>query len=83
LKLWDIAGGKPSLMATNTPAVGAVFSVGFAPSVPYLVACAGSKGEVAVWDVLSEQAVAQSPHGPALEKYNRALALEETNKNAP
>ena len=72
--------GKPSLMATNTPAVGAVFSVGFAPSVPYLVACAGSKGEVAVWDVLSEQAVAQSPHGPALEKYNRALALEEQTK---
>ena len=43
LKLWDIAGGKPSLVATNNPQIGAVFSAGFAPSVPYLVGCAGSK----------------------------------------
>jgi periodic tryptophan protein 1 len=44
LKLWDVKAGKPSLVATNNPQIGAVFSAGFAPSVPYLVGCAGSKG---------------------------------------
>ena len=75
LKLWDIAGGKPNLVATNQPQIGAVFSAGFAPSVPYLVGCAGSKGEVAVWDILTDAAVAQGPYGAQLEKYNRAAAL--------
>jgi|AntAceMinimDraft_5_1070358.scaffolds.fasta_scaffold29455_1 periodic tryptophan protein 1 len=75
LKLWDIAGGKPTMVAQNNPQVGAVFSAGFAPSVPYLVACAGSKGEVAVWDILAEAAVADGPYGAQLEKFNRAAAL--------
>lgn len=75
LKLWDIAGGKPNLVATNQPQIGAVFSAGFAPSVPYLVGCAGSKGEVAVWDILTDAAVAEGPYGAQLEKYNRAAAL--------
>ena len=75
LKLWDIAGGKPSLVAQNEPHIGAVFTASFAPSVPYLVGCAGSKGEVAVWDILSEAAVANGPYGAALEKFNRAAAL--------
>jgi periodic tryptophan protein 1 len=37
LKLWDISEGKPELLAQNNPQVGAVFTAGFAPSVPYLV----------------------------------------------
>jgi len=41
---------------------------------PYLVGCAGSKGEVAVWDILSESAVAEGPYGAQLEKFNRAAA---------
>ena len=81
LKLWDIAGGKPSLVATNNPQIGAVFSAGFAPSVPYLVGCAGSKGEVAVWDILADAAVAEGPYGARLEKFNRAAALAAEEKN--
>ena len=80
LKLWDIAGGKPSLVATNNPQIGAVFSAGFAPSVPYLVGCAGSKGEVAVWDILADAAVAEGPYGARLEKFNRAAALAAAEK---
>ena len=80
LKLWDIAGGKPSLVATNNPQIGAVFSAGFAPSVPYLVGCAGSKGEVAVWDILADAAVAEGPYGVRLEKFNRAAALAAAEK---
>ena len=80
LKLWDIAGGKPSLVATNNPQIGAVFSAAFAPSVPYLVGCAGSKGEVAVWDILADAAVAEGPYGARLEKFNRAAALAAAEK---
>ena len=80
LKLWDIAGGKPSLVATNNPQIGAVFSAGFAPSVPYLVGCAGSKGEVAVWDILADAAIAEGPYGARLEKFNRAAALAAAEK---
>ena len=75
LKLWDIGAGKPSLVATNNPQIGAVFTAGFAPSVPYLVGCAGSKGEVAVWDILTDAAVAEGPYGARLETFNRAAAL--------
>lgn len=42
-----------------------------------LVGCAGSKGEVAVWDILTEAAVANGPYGAQLEKFNRAAALAE------
>jgi periodic tryptophan protein 1 len=80
LKLWDIKDGKPSLVATNNPQIGAVFTAGFAPSVPYLVGCAGSKGEVAVWDILTDVAVAEGPYGAALEKFNRAAALAEEQR---
>ena len=81
LKLWDIGAGKPSLVATNNPQIGAVFTAGFAPSVPYLVGCAGSKGEVAVWDILTDEAVARGPYGAQLEKFNRAAALAAEEKN--
>jgi|TARA_B110000977_G_scaffold87188_1_gene116031 periodic tryptophan protein 1 len=77
LKLWDIADHKPSLIATNNPQIGAVFTAGFAPSVPYLVGCAGSKGEVAVWDILTDVAVAEGLYGKQLEKFNRAAALAQ------
>ena len=82
LKLWDITGGKPALLAQNNPEIGAVFTAGFASSVPYLVGCAGSKGEVAVWDILSENVVSQGPYGAQLQKFNRAAALAEAKAGA-
>lgn len=80
VKLWDLSDNKPTLVTTNKPDVGAVFVAAFAPSVPYLVACAGSKGELAVWDILTDAAVSDGPYGATLEKFNRAAALaqEET-----
>ena len=38
--------------------VGAIFSAGFTPDAPFLVAAAGAKGTVVVWDTLSNAAVA-------------------------
>jgi periodic tryptophan protein 1 len=70
IKLWDLNDGKPSLLCQHSPQVGAIFACGFSPSVPYLIAAAGSKGTVAVWDILSEAAVKQT-HGKTLEQYYR------------
>jgi len=40
--------------------VGAVFSMGFCKDSPFLLAAAGSKGEVCVWDTLTNTAVARA-----------------------
>ena len=53
IKLWDLNDGKPNLLSQHQPQVGAIFACGFSPSVPYLIAAAGSKGMVAVWDIMS------------------------------
>lgn len=72
LKLWDISIGEPKLIAQKNPEIGALFTAVFSPSVPYLIGCAGAKGEVAVWDIMSEKSVADGCHGVLLERYNRA-----------
>jgi periodic tryptophan protein 1 len=57
-KLWDVSAGKPSLLASMEPKLGALFSGSFCRDVPYLLAMAGAKGSVGVWDVRSCAAVA-------------------------
>lgn len=57
-KLWDVSAGKPTLLASQEPKLGAIFAAGFSSSVPYLFAMAGAKGSVGVWDVRSCNAVA-------------------------
>ena len=69
-KLWDFNDGKPNLLSQHQPQVGAIFACGFSPSVPYLIAAAGSKGMVAVWDIMSEPSVREA-HGKTLEQYYR------------
>jgi WD40 repeat protein len=58
VKLWDVSDGKPSMLTSMEPKLGAVFSGGFCADVPYLLAMAGAKGSVGVWDVRSSAAVA-------------------------
>jgi periodic tryptophan protein 1 len=70
IKLWDLNDGKPNLLSQHQPQVGAIFACGFSPSVPYLIAAAGSKGTVAVWDIMSEASVREA-HGKTLEQYYR------------
>jgi periodic tryptophan protein 1 len=57
-KLWDVSDNKPKLLASMEPKLGAIFSAGFSRDVPYLLAMAGAKGAVGVWDVRSCNAVA-------------------------
>ena len=68
VKLWDVSGGAPELVSTADLKVGAVFGLGFGgldlpspggrPPRP-LLAAAGAKGTVAVWDVAADEAVAR------------------------
>ena len=68
VKLWDVSGGSPELVSTADLKVGAVFGLGFGgldlsssgggPPRP-LLAAAGAKGTVAVWDVAADEAVAR------------------------
>jgi len=68
VKLWDVSGGVPELVSTADLKVGAVFGLGFggldlsskggARPRP-LLAAAGAKGTVAVWDVASDENVAR------------------------
>ncbi len=58
IKLWDISRGAPELLVSRDLRVGAVFSVAFAGDAHHLLAAAGAKGTVTVWDVSTEAAVA-------------------------
>ena len=60
VKLWNISGNQPSLVASQNLKAGAVFAGGFCSSAPHLFAVGGAKGSVAVWDVLSNAAVASA-----------------------
>lgn len=58
IKLWDVSGNAPSLVATQELGTGPVFAAAFCGDAPHLLAAAGAKGEVAVWDVRAHPAVA-------------------------
>ncbi len=69
-KLWDISTGQPELLVTRDLRVGAVFTTAFSGDAPHLLAAAGAKGTVTVWDVSTEPSIvarfgAQMARGPA------------------
>ncbi|KIY96146.1 hypothetical protein MNEG_11815 [Monoraphidium neglectum] len=58
-KLWDVTGDAPKLLASKDAGLGAIFTAGFCGAdAPHLLALAGAKGTVGVWDVRSAGAVA-------------------------
>lgn len=65
MKLWDVAGGQPALVASQNAGVGAVFTASFCKDAPNLVACGGDKATVTVWDILQSE--------PVAKKYGRQL----------
>lgn len=64
--LWDTRGAAPSLLARKDLRVGAAFCAAFAASAPSLLAVAGGRGTVTVWDVAEDEAVGAA--FPALRK---------------
>lgn len=70
VKLWDVSGAAPTQLAAEDLQVGSVFTAAFCRDAPLLVAAAGSKGTVSVWDTAINGAVAayvqrQQPGGAA------------------
>jgi len=61
VKLWDVSADSPSApLATQRPNLGALFAAAFCGAdAPHLLAMAGAKGAVGVWDVRSVAAVAE------------------------
>ena len=57
---------QPGLVASQDLKVGAVFAAAFCPEQPALLAVGGAKGEMVVWDVLTNPALAA--------KFGRQLA---------
>ena len=55
VKVWDVldasrGSGSPRPVAYKTMNVGKIFTMGFSPDTPYLLACGGDSGVVAVWE---------------------------------
>ncbi|GMY22606.1 periodic tryptophan protein 1 like [Fagus crenata] len=73
--LWDLSNNQPSCIASTNPQAGAVFSVSFSEDSPFLLAIGGSKGNLEVWDTLSDAGIQrrfgnyikQKPPQPSLE----------------
>ena len=59
VKLWGVSGegDNAELLASEDLKVGALFGASFSRDVPSLVVVGGAKGEVAVWDTLSQESV--------------------------
>ncbi|KAI3886604.1 hypothetical protein MKW92_003326 [Papaver armeniacum] len=59
VKLWDLSNNQPSCVASKNLKAGAVFSTSFSEDCSFLLAVGGSKGDLQVWDTLTENEVAR------------------------
>ncbi|KAI3926482.1 hypothetical protein MKW92_010590 [Papaver armeniacum] len=59
VKLWDLSNNQPSCVASKNLKAGSVFSTSFSEDCPFLLAVGGSKGDLQVWDTLTENEVAR------------------------
>ncbi|RZC80128.1 hypothetical protein C5167_042705 [Papaver somniferum] len=59
VKLWDLSNNQPSCVASKNLKAGAVFSTSFSEDCPFLLAVGGSKGDLQIWDTLTENEVAR------------------------
>ncbi|KAI5064988.1 hypothetical protein GOP47_0019683 [Adiantum capillus-veneris] len=59
VKLWDLKDNQPSCLCSKNPKVGAVFASAFCKDAPFLLAVGGSKGNLDVWDTMTEAEIAR------------------------
>jgi len=60
VKVWDILaneGTKPAQIGKKDMKQGELYSMRFCNDIPWVLACGGSKGELAVWDTSESKAV--------------------------
>ncbi|KAL9993618.1 putative transcription factor WD40-like family [Helianthus debilis subsp. tardiflorus] len=59
VKLWDLSNNQPSCVASKNLKAGAVFTLSFSEDCPFLLAIAGSRGNLKLWDTLSDAGVSK------------------------
>ncbi|XP_076881961.1 uncharacterized protein LOC143530257 [Bidens hawaiensis] len=59
VKLWDLSNNQPSCIASQNRKAGSVFTLSFSEDSPFLLALAGSKGKMELWDTLSDAAISK------------------------
>ncbi|KAJ0769067.1 putative transcription factor WD40-like family [Helianthus annuus] len=59
VKLWDLSNNQPSCVASKSLKAGAVFTLSFSEDCPFLLAIAGSRGNLKLWDTLSDAGVSK------------------------
>ena len=60
VKVWDIAangGLKPQCIGTRHMKQGDLFSMKFSSDIPWVLACGGNTGEIAVWDTCESKEI--------------------------
>jgi periodic tryptophan protein 1 len=82
ITLWDVhqngGGGNASMVPTPKPCgtkdmcVGKLYTVGFYPSAPWLLACGGSGNELALWDLSEEVSIQEQFRGRLLRSHSRS-----------
>ena len=59
IKIWDIAGNTPVCVETKAMGIGDVFCVNYYQDDPFLLACGGEDGKVALWETAESTAVSR------------------------
>ncbi|KAI9598776.1 WD40-repeat-containing domain protein [Syncephalis fuscata] len=57
VKVWDVRGGKPTMVASREVGVGKVFNARFCPDSLLNLAVCGTTGGLRIWDVSTNRAV--------------------------
>jgi periodic tryptophan protein 1 len=55
--VWDVKDNAPACLHSEATKLGPVYSVGFSPDSPLVVAAGGGKGKLRVWNVGENTAV--------------------------
>ena len=73
VKLWDYTDNQPTMIATRSMQAGKLFTCSFDVSAdtPFLLACGGDKGKLAVWDVTENKHV-QNKYAQYISKTRHA-----------
>jgi periodic tryptophan protein 1 len=59
VKIWDIEGNTPVCVETKKMGVGDVFTVSYYGEDPFLLACGGEDGKVALWETSESTSVSR------------------------
>lgn len=82
ITLWDVHSNRtdekapPKACGSKDMCVGKLYSVGFYPSTPWLLACGGSGNELALWDLSEEEMIQEHFRGRPFHNHNSQSEAE-------